>query len=647
MDRPERTQATGDASRRQSTPGATPEPGHAVFRGRQVAEVPAAGPSPSRTGLQATQASAGVSGIPDGPVFREAVRVGRAVQPYSTGEPGRRPGASRLPAVEPSVPPAPQGGRQEPELPAGFEWKTVYTRIEMLGRRDAERGDIYAAAAVASALLEIEQAVTDACSRHVVRKSKAQRRSTPDAVETLRNIRTHSRRSDRPRADAVQHSLDRIYRLTQAKSLELWNRSEEFRSASLPHAAAVPGPEALGRWLQTRADETHGAGIVHMYFTNLAQILPHGRDPWTVSGELMRSLPSPGDAQQAAQLRAAHERLVRAIARGLSEQPSESGGGEPPDDFRFQATYDLISAGYARDTLLQDIYAAAAGAAALLDIDQAITDEYMAHRTRGATVVPFSALNALQNLRHMRSRARRTADQPRFEAIQQSIDRINRIVWARSAELRLRRSEFQSALHFPGAPVPDTEALGRWLRAQADAARGTGMQHSYFTQLEQELAGGRDPWTVSREFIGRLPSPGDPEQTQRLQAAHGRLVQAMACSLPLEAAVLTPIITQPSGESRAPASMQQEITGRLNRRHPLSEGQVRAILSAVARAIVAGELGVSTSRPEAWARSLVSRVQASVQRPTCELTESEGDQESSDLERLGELVEELGGLGYL
>ncbi|MCY4563531.1 MAG: hypothetical protein OXE40_03520, partial [Gammaproteobacteria bacterium] len=161
------------------------------------------------------------------------------------------------------------------------------------------------------------------------------------------------------------------------------------------------------------------------------------------------------------------------------------------------------------------------------------------------------------------------------------------------------------------------------------------------------LPRGRDPWTVSRELMESLPSPGDEEQRRQLHDAHGRLVRAIAGGLPQRAAVHPPGVAQARGESRAPASMQQEIIGRLNRRQPLSDGQVRALMSAVRRAIGAGTLWESTSRPEAWAWDLVDRVQTSVQLPVGALTESEREQESSDLERLGQLVEELGGLDYL
>ena len=93
--------------------------------------------------------------------------------------------------------------------------------------------------------------------------------------------------------------------------------------------------------------------------------------------------------------------------------------------------------------------------------------------------------------------------------------------------------------------------------------------------------------------------------------------------------------------------MQQEIVGRLRSRNPLLDRQAQAVMSAVARAGADGTLGVSTSRPEAWARDLVDRVQFGLLGRIGELTESERERESSDLERLVDLLERLGRLGYL
>ena len=648
MDRPERTQAAGDASRRQGIPGATPEPEQAVFRGRQVAEVPAAGPSPSRTEPQTTRECAAVGASPGGPIVRRAGRAGRSFQPYTAGEPGRWPGASPLPAGEPSVPPVPQGGRQEPERLVRFNWNPVYSDMGTQRIAEAERADTYAAAASDAALREIDRAVMEAYCTHIVRSGQRAPQSTPDALDALRKARAKAKRSGNlNRTEAVQRSLEQIYGLTRAKSRELKDRRAEFQSVSLSRAVPVPGREALGGWLQAQADAAPGPDIEHSYFTQLAQELHHRRDPWTVSRELMGSLPSPGDAQQAGRLRAAHERLVRAIACGLSEQRSDSGSPQPLSYFSWRTVYRTIQARCSLDRSGSDIYAAIASISALRDIDRAVMDAYFAHRLHGPLVPPSDSTVAMQKIRSMRSNAVRVANQPRFEAIQRSLDAIHRLTHAHHTELGLRSWEFRSASLPRAAPVPCRETLEWWLWAQAHAAPGTGIEHSYFVRLAQQLHDERDPWTVSREFIGSLPRPDNAGDAARLQTAHLRLVQAMAGNPSPQAAVPTPIVTQASGESRASVSMQQGIAEQLNSRKPLSGWQVKVIMSAVGRAIDAGKLGVSTSRPEAWVRDLVGRVQISVQRPFGDLTESEGELESSDLKRLGELAEQLGGMGYL
>ena len=650
MDRPERTQAAGDASRRQGTAGAAPEPGQAAFCGRQVAGVPAAGPSPSRTQPQATRATAGVSESPGGPVFGEAGRAGRRFQPYSSGETGGRPGASLLPVVEPSVPPVPQEPGQEPERRHG--WKTDYKGIEVRARTAAERGDTYAAAALASALHEIGQAVMEAHSRHLKIPQKNPPKSTMDALQRLRHLRRYAGRpairsrseANQSRSEAIHRSLDHIYQLTRAKSAELDLRSDEFQAASPSPAVPVPDPESLGRWLQAQAEAAHDTDMEKPYFAHLARELQRGRDPWTVSREFIGSQPSTGNGQQAERLQEAHGRLVRAIARGLSERPSEPGVRAPPGDFNWRTAYDAIRRFCERRTIERDNFAADASSSALREIDGAIIEAHYRHRARPWVAPPYSALDAMHSLRKA---MRGSAHRPRAEAIRKTLGDIDLLIHARVTELKLRQNEFRSASLPYAVPAPDGEALGRWLQSQADAVPGADIERSYFTHLALELSGGRDPWTVSQEFMRSLPSTGDPEQRQRLQAAHRRIVEAMAGSLPLQATVPAPVVAQVSHGSWAPTSMQQEIVGRLNCRRPLTNSQVRAIMSAVARAVASGSLPASTIQPESWARGLVDRVQASVLRPIGALTESERVLESSDLKRLVELLETLGGLGYL
>ena len=671
MDRPERVEATGAASRRECTPGATPEPGQAVFRGRRVSGMPAAGSPPSRSELQSAQARAGVGGsrrvsvigtvgradtrlgqVHPVPVIREIGRAGRTGQPYPTGEPGRRPGAHRLRAVDPSAPSVPPGGRLEPEPPAHFRWDVSYQSIKALGELYAARGDIHAADASASALREIDRAVMEAYSTHAQKPNRTPR-STPAALESLKNMRGKARSTSNGhtpnarRYEAIERSLTSIYRLTHAKRAELERRRDDLLSASFPRAAPAPRREALGQWLQTQGGAAHATEPEHSYYTRLAQEVSRGRDPWTVSRELTKSLPRPGNAEQAERLQAAHVRVVRAIAGGLPERPSASGALQPPGDFRWRTAYKAIKTRHALHVTGRDVYAATASASALREIDHAVMEAYYMFRRHDAIRAPCSVPDAQDKLRGMLGTATRDGNQPRVRSIQRFLNAIDRLTGACSMELALRGHEFLRASLPDAVPVSGREALERWLRTQAGAAHATEPEHSYYTILAQEVSRERDPWTVSRRLMESLPRPGSAEQAERLRAAHVRLVLAIAGRLPQQAAVPLPEIPQASRDSPASTSMREEMVERLSSRRPLSDGQVQAIVSAAARAVADGTLGESTSRPEAWARGLVDRVQASVRRRIGDLTESERDLESSDLKRLVELLGILGTRGYL
>ena len=464
----------------------------------------------------------------------------------------------------------------------------------------------------------------------------------------LETARSNAKIGKNPsRAEAIQQSLDRIESLIQAKSAQLEDRRAEFQSASLSRAVPVPRQEALGGWLQAQADAAPDTDIEHSYFTQLLQELSQGRDPWTVSRKLTDSLPSPRDAQQTGRLQAAHERLVQAIARGLSDKTPESGRPEPWREFPWRRHYDAIKDSVSMGGSGSDLYAVTARTSALRDIECAVMDAYFNHCLVARKFTRLDPQDAMAKIRTMRYEAARSENKLRFASIQRSLEDIYRLTLARRTELDHRSKEFLSASFSGAFRVPDREALGCWLRGQADAAPGTGIERTYFTRLAQELPDGRDPWAVSRELMGSLPSPDNEEQGQRLRDAHGRLVQVMACNPPPQAAVAAPFTTQASGACRVSVSMQQGIVGRLNSRVPLSSWQVQAIMSAVERATEAGALGLSTSQPEAWAKDLVLGVQTSLRARVVALTESERDQVSSDLKRLGELVEQLDLLGYL
>ena len=495
MDRPERTQATGDAGRGQSTPGAAPQPVQAAFRNRQVTEMPAAGPSPSRTELQATHAGDGASGSRRVSVIRVVRPPRRAVQPYTVGEPGRRPGASLPPAREPSVSLVQQGSGRQRKFPAHRPLITAYEGIAMRSEIEMRRGNSRAAAACTSARREIEQAVTDALASHRLRVPELSPQNTSESLTRLKAmLRSAKQHANQPRAEGIQRSLDDIYRLIQAKSTQLEERSAGSHSASLPHADSVSD-------------------------------------------------------------RAAHERVVQAIASGSTHRPAEPGGTQLSTHPQWKLAHDAIVARFHRDWTRGDFDATTASASALCDINGAITNAYYTHRLRRTSLDLSNTADVMQKLLNMRHWAKYIPDQHRVEAIEKSLDDIHRLTHVRLDELNSRDNELSSAAPFHTNPVRGREALGRWLLHQVHASRGTRVVHAYFIRLSQEFSLGRDSWTVSRSLMQHLPNTGN--EAERLRAAHGRLVQAMAGSPPQQVTVRPPVVAQAYGGIRASTSTQQ------------------------------------------------------------------------------------------
>ena len=419
-------------------------------------------------------------------------------------------------------------------------------------------GDTYAAAASASALSEIDQAVKEAYAAHSKKTAEPPLISTAAALRRLRIRRDNVKRSaNLPKWKAVQQSLDDIDRLTRAKSTELILRSGEFRAESPSRATPVPDRESLGRWLQTRADEAHESDVEKSYFAHLKGELSRGRDPWTVSREFLRNPPSPGNGQQAERLQVAHRRLVQAMAHGLSEQPSESGARGLPIGYRWQTAYDAIRARCERDTTERDVFAMAASATALGEIDRAIMDAYHSSPIRDLQNPPYSPADALHSLRQaVRRNAQRPSTRSTAEVMQRSLNDVVRFIFDRHTELQRREHELMSASSSGAAPAPDPETLGRWLWARAGQAQEADVEKSYFAHLGQELSLGRDPWTASGKFLRRLPGAGSAGDAQRLKSAHTDLVQFMAGSLSLQAALSRPAVAQAAGKSLAATSMQ-------------------------------------------------------------------------------------------
>ena len=422
-------------------------------------------------------------------------------------------------------------------------WRTVYKRIKLWREAKAQRGDIYAAAAGAGALGEIDQAIKDANIEHRKLKCESKESSPENMMSSLRGIRSTARYQNRlDRCATIDRSLDAIYRLTHAKETELKLRSEELSAASHPHPVVVPEQQALGQWLHGRADAAHESEIERSYFTQLARELDQGRDPWTVSQQLLGRLPEPGDAGRAERVRGAHRHLLQAMAGRLSLRAalSDPGGMELPRDFYWITAYRSIKLRREADTQRGDACAAAASAGALREIDQAFKDAYFEHRKAKPKLKDLSPENMASALRVMRHNAKHQGRPDRCAAIDRTLDGIYRLTHAKDMELKFRSDELSAASHPLPVAVPDQQALGKWLRGQAGAAQESEIECSYYTQLAKELDQGRDPWTASRQLIGRLPEPGDADRAERLQGAHRHLVHAMAGSLSPRASLSEP-----------------------------------------------------------------------------------------------------------
>ena len=656
MDNGARIEGANGANRREGVSGAPPETGPGVLGGRQVREAPEAGPSRFGTESRATQEST----WPRGRIRRVAEVAGAAghrSRPYSVAERTGRPGAARLPEAGPSAAPVPGPSRPEPELPARFKWNATYRRIMFRSDSYMQRGDDYAAAASASAVREINQAVRDAFLEHYELTPESEERSPQTMELNLRSLRNRGKES--ASFEALSRSLNGLYRLTHAKEAELQLRSDELSAASYPYPGALPDRQALEQWLRDRACSAQEAEIERSYFTQLGREVAQGLDPWTVSRRLVRHLPEPGNADQTQRLQDAHGRLVRVMAGRPSSQAAASDPGHTtlPLDFNWSDAYLGIRSQWVYDRQRKDVCAAAASGGALRDIDRMVQDSDIRFRVQRFNPVARRTEDTLHSLQCMARKARSRNQPDKLEAMSRSLNGIYQLTHAKNMELMLRGTELSAASYPDPVAVPDPQRLGQWLQGQADEAHESEIERSYFTQLAQELAQGLDPWTVSRRLIGHLPEPGDTGQAAQLQAAHGRLVQAMAASSPqLQAPPqpqapprsCSPAPVEPlSHGSQAPASRRQEIVQRLRGSNRLSEAQVEAFRSAVTAAAGTGSLGASGARPVAWAMGLLERIQQNVERPIDEFSEPEKLSMSSDWKQFGELLEYLEQGGHL
>ena len=529
MDHPNPAEAPSGAGRRNSTPGTTAGPSQGAFSGMQVSQQLTAGPFSAGTLPLVKRGSTGVGESPRSLAAREVVSTVSRLGPVPGSEPPRRPGTSLAPQGRPSAPPALQARNLEPKLPTRFKWQDVYVGIEKAAGKESRPGDPYRAAAHTSALREIDKAVMDAYVEHLPAKSGMALDKPTDALTFLRETKKRYHRcGNESKSGAITQSLDGIYRLTHAKKTELNLRSSELLAAQAHHTLTLPKREVLEHWLRQQADAAVGSELEHRYFTELANTNLSESDPWTISQQLVRSLPSAGDAEQVARLRAAHNRLVRVMACGLSGQPLSSSEQHLPDGFRWHKAYGAVQRQCEFDSMIGDIYAAAASSSALREIDHAVSMAYEMHCQSPQRSSSEGVAYRVQALREMARISKKRQNEARRLSLNQSLDCIYLLTHTRNRELTLRDEEFRTASFGPHAQRPDRGALGKWLRKQIDAVHGTDLERRYFTELAEANREERDPWTVSQQLVRSLPTPGNAGQAGQLQAAHRHLVRAMA-----------------------------------------------------------------------------------------------------------------------
>ena len=651
MDNGQRLEAISGANRREGVSAAPPAMTSGVLGGRKVRRAPESGPSTSGTERHATQERTSHREKLRRRLAEVAGTAGHRSRPYSVAERTGRPGAARLQEAGPSAARVAGPSGAEPELPAGFKWNSTYRRIMFRSDSYTQRGDDYAAAASASAVREINQAVRDAFLEYYELTPESQERSPQTMEFNLRSLRNRGKQS--ASFEALSRSLNGLYRLTHAKETELQLRCDELSAASYPYPGTLPDRQAVEQWLQDRACSVQEAEIERSYFTQLAREVAQGLDPWTVSRRLVRHLPEPGNADQTQRLQDAHGRLVRVMAGRPSSQAAawDPGHATLPLDFNWSGAYLSIRSQWVYDGQRKDVCAAAASGGALRDIDRMVQDSDIRFRVQRFNPVARCTEETLHSLQCMARKAGSRNQPDKLEAMSRSLNGIYQFTYAKNMELMLRGTELSAASYPDPVAVPDPQRLGQWLQGQADEAHESEIERSYFTQLAQELAQGLDPWTVSRRLIEHLPEPGDTGQAAQLQAAHGRLVQAMASGPPQPQAPprwCSPAPVEPlSHGSQAPASRRQEIVQRLRGSNRLSEAQVEAFRSAVAAAADTGSLGASGARPVAWAMGLLERIQQNVERPIDEFSEPEKLSMSSDWKQFGELLENLEQGGHL
>ena len=247
--------------------------------------------------------------------------------------------------------PGPIAGRLAHPLPArpdDFNWITAFDVLHRELRQCRYATDPYASIPCRDAIREIDTVVRCALDRLDGERQMLSGGDmrTETAYRALCSIRDESGQlpSSQDRAVEAGRALQAIDDLTYRKTMELSMRAQDF--AAFPAAQAPPGgppplfePRKLADWLQGRARraqgdverssglEEAGAMLERDYFQCLHQEHDKGRDPWTISRQLLLKLEETARATPAKSLEIAHARLVEAMA-DPNQRPAEQFSSE-------------------------------------------------------------------------------------------------------------------------------------------------------------------------------------------------------------------------------------------------------------------------------------------------------------------------------
>ncbi|MCY4565188.1 MAG: hypothetical protein OXE40_12020 [Gammaproteobacteria bacterium] len=222
---------------------------------------------------------------------------------------------------------------------------------------------------------------------------------------------------------------------------------------------------------------------------------------------------------------------------------------EEPSPFDWTAAYANLQLRSEQARTRGDTYAISAYDDAIKAIDTEVMENYRRHDPNGSERGAFEPVGARDALTRLAQRAGSTPRNPGKEsAIREALSKIDTITHRRRFNLGLRDREFTAvAQNVPASHSvfpPDREGLNHWLRHEMhlvesivaraldrhdlSAAIAARFQYEHYLQLSTSVILGGDPWTASRALVRHSISEGNLTRVWQLQAAHRRLLLAMA-----------------------------------------------------------------------------------------------------------------------